>query len=94
MQNYAVFLEGNNFLLHDEHGTSKVVGFFVTKVVVATSEQEAAAAALQATWKDPKFAAQGGSVPAPSLEVKVVHQLPASSEMKDTGFTLFEMEAE
>ena len=60
MQNYAVFLEGNNFLLHDEHGASKVVGFFVTKVVVAASKQEAGAAALQAAWQDPKIAGQIG----------------------------------
>ena len=93
MKNYAVFLEGSNFLLN-EQGAEKLHGFFITKRIVASSKNEAGAAAIQAVWRDPKIAGQESNVPAPHIEVKVVHELPGSNQMKDTGYVLFEMEAE
>ena len=69
-------------------------GFFLTKRVVASSSVEARQSAVQAAWQDPKIAGQEKNVPTPSIEAKVLHELPPSNEMKDTGYTLFEMDAE
>ena len=94
MKHYAVFLEGSNFLLSDAQGTSKLYGFFATRSVRANSSEEASTAAVHLVWRDPKISGQEKVNPAPSIDVKVVHELLASNEAIDTGFILFEMESE
>ena len=85
--NFAVFLMGENFLAA---GQPELQGFFITKRIEASSEEIAAAQAVAAVKADPQFS-QVPSV-APTVTVKVVHQLPESNHMKDTEYLFFPME--
>ena len=93
MKSYAIFLEGTNFLLSIE-GRKKLAGFFITKRVEATSKEEAGQIAVEAAWNDPTVSGQKDKLPAPDIEIKVIHELPWSNKMKDTGYVFFEMEDE
>jgi hypothetical protein len=85
MKNYAVFIEGNNFTLV-KGGTAKVVGFFVTKRVEASTEAEAESMATAAVMSDPLFQHVEQGSAHPEVVVKVVHELPWSNKMKDTDY--------
>lgn len=93
MNNYAVFLEGNNFLL-DAEGIRKHFGFFVTKRVIAYSEVEAGKMATQAVWDDPILSGQDSNPSVPTVVVKVIHELFRSNNMHDTQYSFFEMDEE
>ena len=89
--NFAVFLMGENFLLGQK---PTLQGFFVTKGIEATSEEDAAAQAVAAVKADDQFASalSTSSQPSPTITVKVVHQLPHL--MGDTDYIFFPMEDE
>ena len=55
MPTYEVELNGRNFWLEVD-GVPRRVGFYALRYVDATSPQEAAQAAVQATWKDESLA--------------------------------------
>jgi hypothetical protein len=93
MGNYAVFLEGNNFRLGEEDGQS-LSGFFITKRVEASSGDEARRIAIQDLWRHSELVDQDRNIPAPSIEVKAVHELPGWIKMKDTEMTTFPMDDE
>jgi len=86
--NFAVFLMGENFL---PPGHTSLQGFFVTKGLSAQNEQDAVTQAIAAVKADPTLADSFSlaSATAPSLTVKVVHQLP--HVMKDTEYFFFPM---
>lgn len=84
--NFAVFLMGENFLVA---GCPELQGFFITKRIEAPSEETAAAQAVSAIKTDPRLC-QADSV-APTITVKVIHQLAESNRMKDTEYIFFPM---
>lgn len=93
MSNYAVFLEGSNFLLSRKGGPT-LCGFFTTVRVIAPSQEEAGPLAIQTVWRDPRLAGQEANLPMPRVEVKVVHELSVSNQMKGTELSIFEMEVQ
>nr|WP_199045277.1 hypothetical protein [Dyella sp. ASV24] len=93
MGNYAVFLEGNNFWLSNE-GRGSLSGFFMTKRVEARDSDEAGQLAIRDLWLHPELAGQEKNTPTPSIEVKVVHELPDSIKMKDTELAIYPMDEE
>jgi len=95
MNNYAVFIEGNDFLL--THGdTKEALGFFVTVRVEANSEDEAINTAIEIVKSNPKLAEAYTTNlnKKPSLKVNVVHELLPDNKMNNTGFTFYPMEEE
>ena len=92
MKNYAVYLEGADFLL--PRGDKKeLLGFFVTVRVEAESDLAARVAAQTLVESDPEltgaFREQGI---APKLTVKVVHELLPDNRMSKTPYMYFPME--
>lgn len=55
MPTYEVELNGRNFLLEVD-GVPRRMGFYILRYVDATTSQEAAQAAVQATWKHESLA--------------------------------------
>lgn len=92
MKNYAVFLEGANFRLRS-HEPAVLSGFFVTKRVLASSPEEAAALAVRSAWQDPRVAGQEQNTPRPHMQATVVHELLDSNRMSDTDYEIFDMDA-
>lgn len=84
--NFAVFLMGENYIVA---GQPDLQGFFITVRVEASSEELAAAQAVAAVEADPRLS-RVSSV-APTITVKVVHQLPESNLMKGTEYLFFPM---
>ena len=60
---YRVLIEGKNLNVPGQHGTRAIVGFFTTRVVRATTSEEAerkAISAVRSEWQKPKFKNQLG----------------------------------
>ena len=58
---YQVLIEGNNLRIPGEGGAPGIAGFFTTRVVCATSRDEAERKALDSVrceWQKPKYARQ------------------------------------
>lgn len=93
MTNYAIFIDGENFLLNLE-GEDKRFGFFVTKNVRSECESRAIESAIASIKSDPKFAQayERSHLVEPTLTVKVVHILDKNNVMSDTGYTFYPME--
>jgi hypothetical protein len=93
MANYAVFLEGANFVLTRGIG-KELLGFFVTVRVESSSAQEAASGAISLVKSDPQLeeAFRAVSEKTPTVVVKVVHELLPENRMKNTEFMFFPME--
>ena len=81
-----MFLMGENYIVA---GQPDLQGFFITVRVEASSEELAAAQAVAAVEADPRLS-RVSSV-APTITVKVVHQLPESNLMKGTEYLFFPM---
>jgi len=93
MNNYAVFLMGEDFML-PHNGSKKLCGFFVTVRVEADTEDEARAGAIHVLKADPQLADAftANSPKTPKIEVRVVHKLLPENKMKNTEYTFFPME--
>ena len=92
LRNFAVFLMGQNFLLGVD-GRESLQGFFVTIRVEEADEGAAALAAIKRVRSiDLIASALSRTLDAkPTIEVRVVHELPESIRMKDTELALFPM---
>ena len=93
MNNYAVFLMGEDFMLL-QNGGKRLCGFFVTVRVEANTEEEAGAEAIQVLKSDPQLADafKADAPKTPKVEVRVVHELLPENRMKNTEYTFFSME--
>ena len=92
LRNFAVFLMGQNFLLEVD-GHESLQGFFVTVRVEEADEGAAAIAAIKRVRSIDLIAmALSRTLDLqPTIEVRVVHELPESIKMKDTELSLFAM---
>lgn len=95
MQNYAVFLEGNDFELMRK-GAREMVGFFVTVRVEAESEDGAIARAIEVVKSNEqlKEAFNRNASIAPRLNAKRVHELLPNNKMENTKLIFFPMVAD
>jgi hypothetical protein len=95
MNNYAVFIEGNDFVL-TQGDTKEALGFFITVRVDANSEDEAVSKAMEVVKSNPKLAEAYTTnlSKKPSLKANVVHELLPENNMNNTGFTFYPMEEE
>ena len=93
MPNYAIFIDGQNFLL-DLEGKEERFGFFITKRLIADSEEVAISQAFASLRSDPKLAPayEKADLVQPTLSVEVVHELNQDNEMNDTGYTFYRMD--
>jgi hypothetical protein len=95
MENYAVFLQGNDFEL-TRNGVRRALGFFVTVRVESKGKAEAAKSAIELVKSDPELAGayRANVLGTPSIEVKVVHQLLPENKMNRTEFFFYSMDEE
>nr|CAS02675.1 putative integron gene cassette protein [uncultured bacterium] len=91
-RNFAVFLMGQNFLV-DTGGHESLQAFFITVRVEEPNEDVAASAAIKRvrSLEPIALALSRSHLPEPTIEVRVVHELPESIRMKDTDLLLFPM---
>lgn len=75
-------------LLATRNGELEVVGFFVTKRIEASTGKEAEVLAKEAVKNDGYILGASSELRS-ELLVKVVHELPANSEMKSTVYVFF-----
>ena len=92
MNNYAVFLMGEDFMLSRD-GSMELYGFFVTVRVETDTEEEAGVEAIKIVKSDPELADafKADTIKAPKIEVRVVHHLLPDYKMKKTKYTYFLM---
>lgn len=93
MRKFAIFIDGENFLLSIE-GEEKRLGFFVTKRVFAEDEEQAVDMAYQSIRNDPKLfsAYKQSHISKPTLSVKLIQEITEVGSMEDSGYTFYPMD--
>ena len=91
-RNFAVFLMGQNFLV-ETGGQESLQAFFITVRVEEPNEEAASSAAIDRvrSLEPIALALSRSHLPEPTIEVRVVHELPESIRMMDTDLLLFPM---
>lgn len=93
MRNFVIFVHGENYNLEVE-GKVQLAGFFATRRAEAETEEEASEAVLNQLKNEPELSAATTveSEIDPSMNVKVVHEMPLAHKNEYTGFTFYPME--
>lgn len=89
MKKYEVVLTGKNFIIKEDE--LRRIGFYTTRVVEATSVEEAKNVALSKIRNDNRLIeiVNNDESDPPMLFINELKELESSSESKDTGYSFY-----
>jgi hypothetical protein len=93
MPYYRVMLHGTGIRLDDPAGQCKAIGFYTTRIVRATNDEDASARATDVVtrqWAEPEYARSNvGSAPRLSIESVMKSSLLERLRFRGTGHTFY-----
>lgn len=93
MNKYSVLLRGENFELMDRDGNLEILGFYTTKIVTASSQDEAESKAIELIKQDKRFISSiSSSKKEPTIHLELISKASFWEKTGGSGYTFWSMD--